>query len=304
MKETQPIRDHLNKNLHSVKWSTDQKPKGVVLIVHGMAEHCERYNHFAKFLNRNSYHVLAYDHRGHGKTDPEQLGFIAEQDGFHLMVKNLHDVFQTVTDEYPTLPITIFGHSMGSFIAQRFMQLYDVNPAALIYSGSTGKPPLMLHAGIIISKILQNLFGSEAKSPLLDKLSFGAYNSHFKPNRTDFDWLSRDESMVDLYIDDPYCGFTCSNSFYQQLFTGIKELHAHPIFADHDLSIPILLISGDQDPVSGMGKGFQNLEKILNKNGVKNLTSRLYPGGRHEMLNEINRDDVFNDIFNWLNQSL
>lgn len=301
MKETFTISDHLNKKLHAVKWTTDHKPKGVVLIVHGLAEHSERYNHFAKFLNANNYHVVAYDHRGHGKTDPDQLGVIDHDDKFNLMVKNLNDVYQYMTDSYPELPIILFGHSMGSFITQRFMQLHDAEPAALIYSGSNGKPPLMLQAGIMISAILKNLFGNHSKSKLLDKLSFGAYNKKFKPNRTDYDWLSRDTDMVDLYVDDPLCGFICSNSFYYKLFKGIQDIHAHPKFADHNPDIPVLLLSGDHDPVSNMGKGIKNLNKILKKSGVSDVTTHLYEGGRHEMLNEINRDEVFDNLLEWIN---
>lgn len=301
MKETLTIRDHLNKNLHTVLWTTSKKPSGIVLIVHGLAEHSERYNHVAGFLNSNNYHVIAYDHRGHGKTDPEQLGFIDHQDGFHLMVKNLHDVYHHVNEEYPTLPIIILGHSMGSFITQRFMQLYTVDPAAIIYSGSNGKPPATLRAGMLISSLLSKIFGKQTKSPFIDKLSFGVYNSHFKPNRTDYDWLSRDTAMVDLYFDDPFCGFICSNSFYYQLFKGIKDIHSHPNFADHNPDIPILILSGDQDPVSNMGKGIKNLERILKRSGVRDITTHLYPEGRHEMLNEINRDEVFEDLLQWIN---
>ncbi len=301
MKETFTISDHLNKKLYSVKWTTDHKPKGVVLIVHGLAEHSERYNHFAKFLNANSYHVFAYDHRGHGKTDPDQLGVIEEPESFHLMVKNLNDVYQHVAGSYPELPIILFGHSMGSFLSQRFMQLYEAEPTALIYSGSNGKPPFMLQVGIKLSAILMTLFGKHSKSNLIDKLSFGAYNNHFKPNLTVYDWLSRDTAMVNLCVDDPHCGFICSNSFYHHLFKGVKELHAHPVFADHNPDIPILLLSGDQDPVSNMGKGIKSLEKILKKNGVTDVTTHLYEGGRHEMLNEINRDEVFDNLLQWMN---
>tara|TARA_R100001143_G_scaffold63387_1_gene70103 strand:+ start:39086 stop:40003 length:918 start_codon:yes stop_codon:yes gene_type:complete len=301
LKETFTISDHLNKKLHAVVWTTDHKPKGVILIVHGLAEHSGRYSHFAKFLNSNNYHVFAYDHRGHGKTDPDHLGVIDHNDEFNLMVKNLNDVFQYVSSAYPNLPIILFGHSMGSFISQRFMQLYDAKPDALIYSGSNGKPPLLLHAGIQISALLKSFFGKDSKSNLLDRLSFGAYNRHFKPNRTDYDWLSRDTDMVDLYVDDPLCGFICSNSFYHQLFKGIQDIHAHPVFADHNPDIPVLLLSGDQDPVSNFGKGIRNLEKIMRKSGVSDITTHLYEGGRHEMLNEINRDEVFDNLLQWMN---
>ena len=304
MKKPFTITDHLNKKLHAVKWESDHEPKGVVLIVHGMAEHCERYSHFANFLNENGYHAIAYDHRGHGKTDPDQLGIIDDDDCFHLMVKNLNDVYMYVSESFPELPLVLFGHSMGSFITQRFMQLYDAEPAALIYSGSNGKPPLMIHAGILTSALLKTLFGKHAKSNLINNLTFGDYNNHFKPNRTDFDWLSRDTDMVDLCVDDPLCGFICSNSFYNHLFNCVKKLHSHPKFADHNPEIPTLLIAGDQDPVSEMGKGIKNLEKILSKSGVRDVTTHLYEGGRHEMLNEINRDEVFDNFIQWLNQKL
>lgn len=304
MKETFTITDHQNKKLHAIKWDTGRKPKGLVLIVHGLTEHSARYSHSAKFLSDNGYHVIGYDHRGHGKTDPDHLGIIQEDNEFDLMVKNLNDVYQHVSKSYPDLPIIIFGHSMGSFITQRFMQSYDAKPAALIYSGSNGKPPLLLYAGIFLSSLLKNLFGKHSKSKLLNRLSFGAYNRNFKPNRTDYDWLSRDTNMVDLYIDDPLCGFICSNSFYYHLFKGIKKIHSHPRFADHSPDIPILLLSGDQDPVSNMGKGIKNLEKILVKNGVRDVTIHFYEGGRHEMWNEINRHEVFDNFIHWLNLKL
>lgn len=304
MKESFTITDHLNKKLHAVKWATDHKPKGVVLIVHGMAEHCERYSHFAKFLNKNGYHAIGYDHRGHGKTDPDHLGIIEDDDSFHLLVKNLNDIYNYVSQSFPELPVILFGHSMGSFISQRFMQLYDKEPAVVIYSGSNGKPPLKLHAGILISAFLKKIFGSHSKSNFINNLTFGDYNSHFKPNRTDFDWLTRDAVMVDLCVDDPLCGFVCSNAFYYHLFNGVKTIHRHPNFADHNKEIPILLISGNHDPVSDMGKGIKSLEKIMNKSGVLDLTTHLYEGGRHEMLNEINRDEVFDDFLQWLNQKL
>lgn len=304
MKSTFTITDHLGKPLHAIRWKPDREPKGVVLIVHGIAEHSERYNHFANFLTRHGFIVIAYDHRGHGRTDSNQLGFISENDGFNLMVKNLNDVIQSIKQSTPDLPLILFAHSMGSFITQRFMQIYDFEPDGIIYSGSNGRPPFLLLTGIVLSKLLIKLFGPDQKSTILDKLSLGAYNKHFKPNRTSLDWLSRDTDMVDLYIDDPYCGFICSASLYNQLFRGIHKIHSHKPFADHNLSIPILLLSGKCDPVSDMGKGYHNLTKILEKNGVVNLSTLHYEGGRHEMVNEINRDEVFSDILQWIRKSL
>lgn len=303
MKTSFHITDADQKKIHLLKWVPDSgQLNGVVQIIHGLAEHSERYNHFAGFLNKNGFVVYAHDHRGHGKTDPDSLGYIDSDDGFHTMVKNIKDVRSAISDEYPGLPLILFGHSMGSFLLQRYMQLYDHTPAGLIYSGSNGKPPASISAGILLSRLLIKLKGNNTKSPLLHSMTFGAFNKKFKNPRTDQDWLSRDPEMVDLYIDDPYCGFICSTSFFYHFFKGLKTLHAHRPFADHDLSVPILIMSGDSDPVSNMGKGIRDLEKRLKKSGVTNLTVHLYTNGRHEMLNEINRSDVMNDILAWMNK--
>ena len=304
MPETSFITDSEGKKLHLYTWQPNQEAVGVVQILHGMAEHAGRYNKFAKKLAGNGYVVYAHDHRGHGKTDPDQLGFISEQGGFGLLVQNVEDITNHIKKEHPELLVVMFGHSMGSFLLQRFLQKSSFSPDAVVYSGSNGKPPAILNVGILIASILKKLFGPQAKSPLLEKMSFGAYNKKFKPNRTDFDWLSRDNSMVDLYIDDPLCGFTCCTSFYHQLFTGLKKLHSHKPFADHAKDIPILVVSGDADPVSEMGKGIKSLEKCIRKSGVIDLEVKVYHGGRHEMLNEINRDEVMDFIINWISKKL
>jgi alpha-beta hydrolase superfamily lysophospholipase len=305
LKSSLNIPDHTGKKLHVMQWiPKNQSPKAVVQIVHGIAEHMERYNHFANFLIRNGFAVIGHDHHGHGKTDPENTGFIAEPAGFELMTENINDVRKFAQRSFPGLPYILFAHSMGSFLVQRYMQLFDHNKTAIIYSGSSGKPPFMLNVGIVLSKTLMRLYGPESKSPLIDKLISGKYNKTFKPNRTRFDWLSRDPDMVDLYIDDPLSGFICTASFYYQLFNGVKTLHSHNPFADHDPGIPILLLAGSDDPVSGMGKGIKNLQNILIQSGIKNVDLQLYKGGRHEMLNEINRDKVYANLLNWMNEQI
>ena len=293
------------KILKAKKWVPDETPpKAVILIIHGIGEHSERYNHFANFLTKNGLAVVAYDHRGHGKTDPDNLGYVSDENGFDLLVNDLNHVLKDIQKAYPEIPIILFGHSMGSFITQRFMQLFDQHPAGIIYSGSSGKPPISLYAGIPVASLIKKVFGPGHPSHFIHNLVFGAYNKKFKPNRTEVDWLSRDQGMVDLHVDDPKCGFISSISLYYQLFSGLKELHTHQPFANHDPGIPVLLISGDNDPLSNMGKGVHNLEKLLISSGLKNVTKKLYPGGRHEMLNEINRDEVMNDILEWIEKEV
>ncbi len=288
------------KKIHLSTWVPQTNPVAAVQIIHGMAEHSGRYNKFANFLTKRGFVIFAHDHPGHGKTDTDQLGFVAENKGFELLVQTVDDVNRLITESHPDLPLIMFGHSMGSFLLQRYLQIHSTEPNAVIYSGSNGKPPFMLNIGILISSILKKIFGAQAKSPLLETLSFGAYNKKFRPNRTEFDWLSSDTEMVDLYMDDPLCGFTCTTSFYHQLFTGIKSIHSHTPFSDHSNEIPILVLSGDSDPVSNMGKGIFSLEKCIRNSGIIDLEAQLYPGGRHEMLNETNREDVMDSILKWI----
>lgn len=287
--------------LYGRKWMPDDgKPIAIIQIIHGLTEHSKRYERFAEFLTGFGYGVMSYDHRGHGETDPDQLGHIPNEDGFHRMVKNIFDFTNRVKQEFPNQPKILFAHSMGSFLTQRYMQLFDDQPAGIIYSGSNGKPPKLLGAGIVLSSMFAKLYGSESKSLLIHGLTFKPYNAPFKPNQTEFDWLSRDENEVNAYEADPYCGFVPTVSFYNHFFKGLKALHKHTPFADHDRNIPILLISGKKDPVSDMGKGIRNLEQIYVKNGVFNLTIKLYDDARHELLNETNRDEVMMDVKNWI----
>lgn len=298
--KTMIVTDENGKDLFLRKWLPDGTPKAVLQIIHGMSEHSGRYSHVGKFFSSKGFVVVAHDHRGHGKTDPDQLGHLDHNHGFDVLAENIHDIKSSVSSEYPEAPYIMLGHSMGSFCLQRYFQLFNDDADAIIYSGSNGKPPLMLNVGIWLSAFQKVLFGDDAKSPLIDRLSFGSYNNYFKPNRTRADWLSSDEDMVDLYLDDPYCGFIFTNSFYYALFKGLKVMHAHKPFAGHDKSIPVLLLSGDKDPVSNMGRGVKNLEKILRRSGVKTVDVKLYENGRHEMLNETNREEVLNDLLSWI----
>ena len=299
------FRDSENIELSAVRWSPEfEKVKGVFQVVHGMAEHSDRYQSFAEHLTRLGFTVYGHDHRGHGRSAKYRLGKVKTEDCFHTLVDGIQSHYSIISKQHPDLPHIVLGHSMGSFLVQRLMQITDLNPSGIIYSGSNGKPPFLLNVGIVLSKFLTSVRSPQKKSPLINYITFGEYNKHFKPNRTEFDWLSRDTDEVDKYIQDPFCGFVYSTKFYRDLFLGLKALHNNRPFADHPGDIPILLISGDQDPVSDMGKGVRNLEQLLINSGVKDLTLKLYPGGRHEMLHETNRDIVMKNITDWLEEKI
>lgn len=303
--ETFTIEDSDGKKLYTCQWTPDHsEPVSVVQIAHGMAEHAGRYSYLAEKLTERNFAVIAHDHRGHGQTDPDHPGFISGGNGFDQMVDHIGDVKNALEERFPGLPRFLLGHSMGSFLIQRYLQLSDDKPAGVIYSGSNGRPPGSIRFGILLSWILMKIFGPDAKSPLLNKLTFGTYNKAFEPARTKFDWLSRDQGEVDQYIDDPKCGFICSASFYHDLFRGLVELHRHTPFTGYSGKAPILIQSGDQDPVSEAGRGIERLKQSIILSGSSNPDIKLYKGARHEIYHEINRDEVISDLLNWLELQL
>ncbi|MDR7870681.1 MAG: alpha/beta hydrolase [Tissierellaceae bacterium] len=276
--------------------------KGVVQIAHGMAEHAGRYDRFAKFLTENGYIVYANDHRGHGKTagSVQSLGYLADEDGFQWLVRDMHDLSVIIKNEYPNLPLFLFGHSMGSFTAQRYMMLYGNEINGVILSGSNGKQGIALKIGLMIAKWEIKKHGRKKQSNRLDRLIFGGYNKAFKPIRTASDWLSRDVKEVDKYIDDPYCGTVFTAGFFYDFLTGLIEIEDKDNISLVPKDLPIYIFSGDKDPVGKFGKGVIDLYDRYNNHGTIDIKYKLYKDGRHEMLNEINRVKVMNDVVKWV----
>jgi len=269
--------------------------KATIHIVHGMAEHCLRYAALAEYLHAQGYQVFTHNHRGHGERAPQ--GHYADSDGWELVIDDMHRAQQTLCGDEP---IILFGHSMGSFISQGFAIRHGAQLSGLILSGSNYQNPALYHAGQIVAKGLKVFQGGRTQSNVMDKVSFASFNNQFKPARTGFDWLSRDEKQVDKYINDPACGHTCSLQLWIDLFDGLIEISNKNNLAKIPQSLPIYLFAGDQDPVGQKGKGVTALEQALLQTGHKTVSCKLYVNGRHEMLNEINSDEVYQDILNWI----
>ncbi|NLI61478.1 MAG: alpha/beta hydrolase [Clostridiales bacterium] len=286
------------------KWGPqkDVPGRGIVQISHGMAEWAHRYDSFAKALNQAGYTVYANDHRGHGLTAPciEDIGYIPNDDGFTHMVKDMYELNEFIRKDHLNLPIVLFGHSMGSFLSQRFIQLYGENIQGLILSGSNGKQGPVINLGIMLAYIEMKLKGRKHKSRLLNKLTFDSYNRPFAPNRTNFDWLSRDDRQVDLYIDDPYCGGVFTASFFYDFLKGLQLITRKRNLKAIPKDLPIFIFSGSMDPVGLFGKGVERLVDMYQSMGMTNLSYKIYPGGRHEMLNELNKEKVIEDIIVWM----
>jgi len=289
--------------IQAYSWKIKQ-PKACIHINHGMAEHALRYDKLANHLNQQGYDVIAHNHRGHGdcSNDADTLGVYAESNGWHYVLDDITRVRNALVDEH--LPYVLFGHSMGSFIVQSHILRNSPNISGLILSGSNWQPKALLQAGNLVASIEQKRVGKSNPSSVLQWLSFGSFNTHFKPNRTEFDWLSRDPIEVDRYIADPLCGFDCSVGLWKDFFSGMIELYTKANFSKLALSVPVYLFGGDKDPVGAMGKGLPKLADAYQDNGVQDVSMKLYSGGRHEMINEINRDEVFDDIANWLNKHI
>ncbi|HGM3508595.1 TPA: lysophospholipase [Clostridioides difficile] len=294
-------------DIYTYKWEDEniKSPKAVVQIAHGMAETAQRYETFAKELTKNGYIVYINDHRGHGKTAKtiENVGYLAEKEGFRCLVEDMYTLTNIIKKENDKLPIYLFGHSMGSFASQRYIMDYSDNLSGLILCGSNGKQGIILNfAQMIINREIKK-HGRRSRSNKINDLIFGG--KIIKRNKNiKFDWLSRDREQVEKYINDPFCGVVCSCGFFYDLVQGLKEIEDKQNLKKIPLDIPIYIISGDKDPIGKNGKGVLRLRDRYMKLGVKDVSCKLYKDGRHELLNEINKQEVFEDIICWLNNKI
>jgi alpha-beta hydrolase superfamily lysophospholipase len=288
--------------VHTHRWLPDGDVRGVVQIAHGMAEHAARYEHVADALTSAGYAVYADDHRGHGRTarTEDELGFFAASRGWATVLDDLYRLNQHVHGEHPDVPVYLFGHSMGSFLAQQFLFTFPGAIDGAILSGSTRHPAAAVEAGAALARAEIARIGPHGRSAVLNLAAFGAYNKAFAPTRTDFDWLSRDPAAVDAYIEDPRCGFVCTARMWLDVFSGLRVIRQTDRLLDIPPFLPIYVFAGDEDPVGDAGAGVQRLVDAYADAGLTNVTLRLYAGGRHEMVNETNRDEVITDLTTWL----
>lgn len=288
---------------YAMEWLPQGAPRGVVQIVHGVAEHIGRYGHVAKFLTEHGYLVCGEDHLGHGHTASEgEYGYFSKHDGWTLVTADVRKLRQLQGEKYPGVPYFILGHSMGSFLTRTFLCRYPGEVDGAILSGTGQEPAPLVSMGKAVAGVLCRVKGGNSVSPLVDALSLGAYNKKFAPNRTGADWISRDEQAVDAYLADPLCSFKPTVGMFRDMMGGLQYISSPRALGQMDPDTPVYLMSGDQDPVGGMGKGVKKVYGYFQKRGTKDLTLKLYPGGRHEMFNELNRQEVLDDLLAWLSR--
>ncbi len=295
-----------NKDITYFKYVPEGDKKAIIIITHGMAEHAKRYDTFAKFLNKNGYIVYAHDQRGHGKTagSVDKLGFFAEKGGWQKVTDDLATLVEIAKKDYPEYPVFLFGHSMGSFITRTYLIENSNKVKGAILSGTAGSAGLLGKIGLLLTRIIMLFHKKNTPSPLMDKLSFGDFNKAFKPNRTAFDWLSRDNAQVDKYINDEYCGTVFSVGFFNDMMKGLELVNRKDTAKKLRNNLAVYLFSGDKDPVSKNGKQVKDVFEMYKTAGISNIQLKLYENARHETLNETNKDEVFNDVLSWLDSNL
>jgi len=284
-------------------WLPDGQPKAVVQIAHGLAEHAGRYARLADALNSAGYAVYANDHRGHGRTAKSaDLGFFAERDGWQKCVDDLWQLNRHIAATHPRLPIVLLGHSMGSTLAEQFMGDHGDALAGVALSGANGKPTALPRIGGAVTRAERARLGARGKSKLVQSLTFDAFNKKFAPARTAFDWLSRDPAEVDKYVADPLCGFSATVQLWLDLLAGWAAV-SRPAHRNRvPKALPIYLIAGGRDPVSGNTRQLGPWMAEYRAAGLVNLAHKFYPDARHELFNEINRDEVTHDLIVWLDR--
>lgn len=278
------------------------EPKGHIHLLHGMAEHQKRYEGFATMLTEAGYYVSSHDHRGHGDTaelNGQLYGYFADKDGFERVVQDVDEVMEAVQAQIGEYPLTLFGHSMGSFVARRYTQLHSEKIAKAIYCG-TGATTLMHAVGVQLASILTKFKGAKTPSSVMNVLSFGSFNKGIKNAKTNFDWLSTDEKEVKKYIDDPQCGFVSTNQFFVDLTSGLVKIADEKETARIRKDLPLLLIAGSEDPVGNYGKGIYKVANSYLHAGIENVTVYLFENMRHEILNEKNKQQVYDVVSRWI----
>lgn len=291
--------------IHVCRWIPEGKPSAIIQIVHGIAEYAKRYDDFANYLNGLGYLVVAEDHMGHGESvngDGIQGYF---HGGWFTAVADTYTLLERTRGEYPNLPYVLLGHSMGSFMTRTLLSVYpNSGISAAIICGTGWQPKPTLSIGSAMCSTVCITKGDTLPSKELENLVFGTYNKRVEHPRTAYDWLCRDAKIVDAYLADPMCGFVASAGLLRDMLQGIHFIEERKNLAAMKKELPVFFIAGGDDPVGNYGKGVRRAAEAFRQTGMKDVSCKIYPLGRHEILNEINKQEVYSDISTWLNRKL
>ena len=294
--------------LHGMRWEPDGgSVRAVLQICHGVAEHIARYDAFARYLNGLGIAVVGHDHLGHGLSLPEggTPVYFGAGNTWNTVVDDIYVLHQRIRLWYPDVPLCIMGHSMGSFLTRTYLIRYPGTVKAAVIMGTGWQPKAVIAGGMAVAKAVGAVVGENGTSDLVTNLAFGAYNKLFAPNRTSCDWLSADEGNVDAYMADPLCGADATVGLFRQMLSGIRFNQKLSNLRQMDPRIPVLFVAGEKDPVGDCGNGVRRTYQEFRRAGVQDCTLKLYPGLRHEILNEkAQQQQIFEDIGLWLTSKL
>ncbi len=276
----------------------NEQAKAVIQLVHGSCEHIKRYDELAAYFVSQGFVVYGNDHRGHGESakDASEYGYFGEKNGWERLVKDLKEFNQFIAKKHPNLPIIMVGHSMGSFLARHYAILYGETLAGLILSGTAHQSKALLKFGCTAAQIIRRLKGSRHRSKLMNDLSYGSFNRMYKQPRTTHEWLTRDEKVVDLFLQDEACGFVFTTAGFYDMFSGLVTITDPEKIKATPKDLPIFLIAGEHDPVGECGKTVKKAYEAYLLAGMKHVKLKLYPHMRHEIFNEFEKQHVYEDM--------
>jgi alpha-beta hydrolase superfamily lysophospholipase len=288
--------------IHAIEWIPEGPIKAVLQMCHGMVEFIDRYDVFAQFLASNGFYVVGHDHLGHGKsvTTSSNLGFFDEKNGNACVVGDIHQLRIMTEKKYPQLPYFMMGHSMGSFLVRQYIGTYGVGLSGAIIMGTGDQPTMILQAGKAVCRWIALFKGWKCRSTLVDGMACGAYEKEFDLENDGSNWLTKDPEVVKKYRLDPTCGFMFTVNAYFHMFDGMVKMNKQEKAGKIPKSLPIVFVSGKDDPVGEFGKGVRKVFKRYKATEMKDVRMKLYEGDRHEILNEFDKEDVYNDLLRWL----
>ena len=292
-------------DIRAMRYIPDGDIKAVLQIAHGMVEFIDRYENFAQYLSSKGILVTGNDHLGHGGSvkSKDDWGYFGDN-GNELVLKDMYELTRITKKLYPGKPYFLLGHSMGSFYARQYLCFHGDELKGAIIMGTGHEPLGTVKAGMFMCKLIAAFKGWRYRSNFVNQAAFGAYNKHFEPAKTRADWLTKDENVVNWYVNEPRCNFVFTLNGFYSMFQGISNLHDTKLLNMIPKDLPIFFVSGEEDSVGTFGKEVKLAVDSLKQVGINNIDLKLYPNDRHEILNETDRDTVYEDLYNWIEKRL